>query len=99
MDAIETAEKTLERQQGKPKAQVSPPMSSSLAPLDGTNESKIDELVQRKDIFSLICMLRTHNEKRFDSALALLRYDQQICLLRDVARLLFTYIPVIYIDL
>jgi len=34
---------------------------------------KINRLVERRDIFSLICMLRAQGEKRLDAALALMR--------------------------
>ena len=38
-----------------------------------TRSLEIDSLVRKKDIFSLICMLRAQSEKRLDSALALMR--------------------------
>jgi hypothetical protein len=34
---------------------------------------EIESLVKRKDIFSLICMLRSHENRQFDSAVSLMR--------------------------
>jgi hypothetical protein len=42
-------------------------------PTFATGSLEIDTLVDRKDIFSLICMLRAKGDKRLYSALALMR--------------------------
>ena len=42
-----------------------------------TRSLEIDALVRKKDIFSLICMLRAQSDKRLDSALALMRFARQ----------------------
>ena len=38
-----------------------------------TKSLEIDSLVRKRDVFSLICMLRAQSDKRVDSALALMR--------------------------
>jgi hypothetical protein len=65
VDSIKMAEMHLDGEK-KPKALDSPP-----PPFQGSLE--IDALVQTRDIFSLICMLRAQGDKRLESALALMR--------------------------
>ena len=42
-----------------------------------TRSLEIDALVRKKDIFSLICMLRAQSDKRLDSAMALMRFSRE----------------------
>lgn len=64
LDLIQTGERiTREKRDKKPAPKVT----------KRDNNLDVQELVEKKDIFSLICMLRVHqNEKRLDAALALL---------------------------
>jgi hypothetical protein len=63
VDSITMAEMHIEGEK-KPPAVDTPPTYVSL---------EIDALVQTRDIFSLICMLRAQGDKRLESALALMR--------------------------
>lgn len=51
--------------------------STSLTRRQTTRSLEIDALVRKKDIFSLICMLRAQSDKRLDSALALMRFARE----------------------
>jgi hypothetical protein len=67
VDSIKMADEHLVGEK-KPKAVDTPPFHN------GTGGSlEIDALVQTRDIFSLICMLRAQGDKRLESALALMR--------------------------
>jgi hypothetical protein len=50
---------------------------SPLSRRQTTRSLEIDALVRKKDIFSLICMLRAQSDKRLDSAMALMRYARE----------------------
>lgn len=76
LDAIEIAERQLENKPVSPVPPVldSGPDSRPSVPFPtATGSLEIDVLVNRQDVFSLICMLRARGDKRLDSALALMR--------------------------
>ena len=74
LDAIDFAECRLKTNM-KPAPGPHPnPYPDSHSPIHvATGSLEIDILVKRKDVFSLICMLRAQGDKRLDAALALMR--------------------------
>lgn len=63
LDAISTASKVINDQK-KPPAMAA----------ERTQSQKMGSMIDNKDIFSLICMLRAHGERRLDAALALMKF-------------------------
>lgn len=59
------------------------PSSSGLSRRQTTRSLEIDALVRKKDIFSLICMLRAQSDNRLESALALMRFARDAERKRD----------------
>jgi len=99
LDAIESGEKVVEDNR-KPAPtnddddKDTKPQSKKKNKQD-RNNLDVEDLVEKRDIFSLICMLRVHqNEKRLDAAMALMRFaraaerneDKESILLRDEIR-------------
>ena len=69
--------------------------SNVIPPPTKTNNLDVEELVEKRDIFSLICMLRVQmNEKRLDAVYALMKFsraaeknqDKESIMLRDEIR-------------
>ena len=74
LDAVNTAEKDVDSR--KKPAAIKPPVPGEEMSLPSTvhrSGLEIDSLVRKKDIFSLICMLRAQGDKRLEAALALMR--------------------------
>ena len=57
--------------------------SSGMGRRQSTRSLEIDALVRKKDIFSLICMLRAQSDNRLESALALMRFARDAERKRD----------------
>jgi hypothetical protein len=79
LDSIKMAETQLEGET-KPAPLPVPPVPDPFHPEPHpetgpgiTRNLEVDVLVQTRDIFSLICMLRAQGDKRLESALALMR--------------------------
>ena len=92
LDAIESGEKIA---QAKIKSERKSIEDNRKPAAKKKNNLDVEELVQKQDIFSLICMLRVQqNEKRLDAALALMRFaraaeqvgDKENIQLRDEIR-------------
>lgn len=82
VDAIESAEKyaqSREPQRREPACNLPPKVIEKIDPpiSGGGRDLKIGALIDKKDIFSLICMLRAQSDKRLDSALALMRFARE----------------------
>jgi hypothetical protein len=82
LEAIELASGKLKTESAQ-KAPSEPPLPIDSVPDPhgprpsmhaATGSLDIDTLVNRKDVFSLICMLRAQGDKRLDAAMALMRY-------------------------
>jgi len=97
LDAIESGERVVQDNR-KPAPRQSTTSSSNVSSTNNNKKQKdnldVQELVVKQDIFSLICMLRVHqNEKRLDAAMALMRFaraaeqnDPSAVALRDEIR-------------
>ena len=73
LESIKFAESQMKRIASPVQSSNSNSRSDLSLPTFATGSLEIDTLVNRKDIFSLICMLRAQGDKRLDSALALMR--------------------------
>jgi hypothetical protein len=71
LDSIKVAEGLLERRKRVAPLPV-PPVTKPFHPKPHPGPG-LDVLVQTRDIFSLICMLRAQGDKRLESSLALMR--------------------------